>query len=265
MADTSTATPAAEAAKTVTPAEVQKADDAARSIDPGSAALKTLIGQPPKREEPKVEQTMADKMYGKDAAKENQAKEPAKEPAKAEEQKTEPAKTEPVKAETKPAEKTAEIKYELKLPKDSLLDAAEVEKEASFAKEKNLSPDVAQAVLERKAQAVKAYKEAQEANLKRISSEVWPEQLRSHPDFGGEKFNETVELARRAFHSFASKEHIAEMDRTGLGNHPDHIMAWARVGRMIGDGKILAGGRPAGQGPKTIAQRIYGGSDGVKK
>lgn len=250
VADPPKAAAPAEPAKVADPKAQAALDDKARSVDPNSSALKTLLGgDPPKEEkapEKPKEKTGAEKIYGKE--------ESAKESAKPEDKKAEASKPEA----DKPKEKSAEIKYELKLPKDSLLDAAQVEEVASFAKEKNLPPDVAQAILDKRDLAVRSYRDAQEANLKKISSEQWPAELKAHPDFGGKRFNETVELAKRAFHAYADKNLIAEMDRTGLGNHPAHLIAWARVGRAMQDDRIIPTGSPASAKPKSLADRLYG-------
>jgi hypothetical protein len=66
---------------------------------------------------------------------------------------TQPVKPEGTPPEAKPTEaKVVPEKYDLKLPEASLLDASHVEKLTAFAKERGLSNDEAQALLERENQ-----------------------------------------------------------------------------------------------------------------
>lgn len=258
MADpTLLATPPAPAPATTEPVKAAPAAEQKPAAEPA----KTLIGEPPKPEQPKA-MDVAEKLYGKLVEKvvtDGDKKESAKEPAKAEEKKPEPAKTEPVKAD----DKSAEIKYELKAPDGSPLAPADVEKVASLAKEAKLAPEVAQKVLEAQSRMVTEYRDRLVTEFQKTSQQ-WVSDLKADKEFGGEKFNETVESAKRAFHAYAGPELVKLMNDTGYGNHPEVLKMFARIGAGLKEGRFVSGGQPvvAQKGP---ANKLYPNMPGDKK
>lgn len=146
----------------------------------------------------------------------------------------------------------AEIK--LAMPKDSLLDAGAVERIASFAKERGLTQEQAQAILERESGAVAAYAEGQQQTLEKHKS-AWVEDLKADKELGGAAFNETVEIAKRVVESFGTEALKKALNETGLGNHPEVVRVFARIGKQMGDDKFV---RPtAGAGVKRSPEEIF--------
>jgi hypothetical protein len=190
----------------------------------------------------------------------------AQAPTKAEPAKAEPAKVEPVveasekpRAEAQaPSEQKPAVpeKYDLKLPEGSSLDASYVEKVASYAKEQKLSNEQAQAVLERENTAVATYVESQKDQLKK-QTETWVESLRGDKELGGEAFKENVELAKRVVHRFGSEEFRKTLSETGLGNHPELVRVFARIGKEMAEDKLVHPGSQSG-GKKSLESIFYG-------
>ena len=179
--------------------------------------------------------------------------EPVKTPEPEHAKPAEPAQADPA----KPAE---EIKYELKIPENSILDAAVVEQVSLFAKENKLSNEQAQAILERENSAAQAGLEAEHSKMKeRVESfkAKCLEDSKADPEIGGDKFKETALLANDALDKLFPGDEIRKiMDDSGLGNHPTVLKGFAKIGRMLQDPKIhQPGTAPA---PKTsMTSRLY--------
>lgn len=172
-----------------------------------------------------------------------------------------PAKKEP----EKPAKVVPE-KYELKTPDGSLLDPKHIEALQSYAKEKGLSNDEAQALLERESGAVAAFARGQQEAHKRGGTE-WTKRvdgyeaaLKADKELGGEAFAANAEIAKRAIDRFAP-ELKPILDETGFGSHPDLFRAFHRIGKAMEEDKLVnPGSKAPGQGDKkSTAEKFYGG------
>jgi len=150
----------------------------------------------------------------------------------------EPAKTEVPKTEEKKT--VVPEKYELKLPEGSLLDAKASERIAAYAKSQGLSNEQAQALLEREHGAVSLFAEGQKAELTRLGKE-WVATATGDKEIGGtdENFKKNVTLARRVIARFSSDGFLDALDKTGLGNHPELIRTFVRIGKMVGEDKLV--------------------------
>lgn len=178
--------------------------------------------------------------------------EPAKDSA-------ETAKQEP---ETKPAEAQKPVvpeKYDLKMPKDSALSDAHVENLSLYAKEKGLSNEQAQELLERESKAVSEYSASVYEKQKQMA-DGWAEQASKDAEIGGEAFKQNAELAKRVVERFATDDFRKELSKTGLGNHPELLRIFTRIGKAMAPDTLIPGGqRPPGQ-KKTTEEILYGNS-----
>lgn len=182
----------------------------------------------------------------------------ATEPAKADAVKGAPeAKVEPEK-ETKPASEQKPVvpeKYDLKLPKDSPMNAAQVEKLSSYAKEKGLSNEQAQSLLDRESEAVSGYASEQAEKQSQFMASL-AEQAKNDKEIGGESFKKNVELASRVVTRFGTPEFKKELDRSGLGNHPELIRVFKRVGEAMSEDQLIIPGAQS-HGKKSTASILY--------
>lgn len=148
-------------------------------------------------------------------------------------------------------------KYELKLPDGSLLKPERLEKIAAFAKERGLSNEQAQAIVERENEAVSEY-----ASLKdqTVEAEVnkWVELSKNDKEFGGPAFKENVELAKRVVNQFGSEEFKKALNETGLGNHPELIRFAHRIGKMMKEDQFVLPGRSQAKAEKSLEELFYG-------
>ena len=162
------------------------------------------------------------------------------------------------KAKSEADAKAAE-KFELKLPKGSLLDASAIEKTVAFAKEQGLSPKHAQALLDRESNLLSAHADGQQKAFKELSS-AWMEQSKTDKEFGGEEFPKNAELAKRVVSRFGSDELKKGLDATGFGNHPDLVRMLVRIGKaMSEDQLVMPGSKTAAT--KELADVFYDSTD----
>lgn len=165
------------------------------------------------------------------------------------EKKTEPA------AAVKPAEFKADA---LTLPEGSLMDAKATETLASFSKEHGLSEKQAQASLERESAALSAYVENATKSME-AESVKWVEDIKKDTEFGGDKFNQTAESAKRFVTRFGDPEFQKALTDTGFGNHPGLVKMLARAARAMGDDKLVMPGAQPSTTPKSAEDIMYGG------
>ena len=159
--------------------------------------------------------------------------------------------------------KTDEPKFDLKLPEGSHLDAGAVEKHTARAKELKLTPEQAQADLNRESELLKTYVEGQQAQLAK-TVDTWVEEAKKDPEIGGEGFAKSAETAMRVVNRFGTEEFKKALNETGLGNHPELIRVLTRIGRaMTEDQLVLPTGQP--KGPKSAEDVLYGESSNKEK
>ncbi|WP_347989909.1 hypothetical protein [Methylomonas sp. AM2-LC] len=92
------------------------------------------------------------------------------------------------------------------------------------------------------------------------SAEVlaWTEASKADKEFGGDKFDENLGIAKKALDAFATPELKAVLAKTGLGNHPELIRAFFKAGKLISEDQLVPGGtKPVLKG-KSAAQVLYG-------
>ena len=169
-------------------------------------------------------------------------------------------KAEAPKVETKetPAAPVVPEKYDLKLADGSLLNAAHVEGLAAFAKEKKLTQEMAQSVLDREHKAVATFVEKQQQELAQ-KPETWLNDAKADKEIGGEGFGENTELAKRVLAKFGSDTFKKVLNETGLGNHPELLRVFVRIGKAMSEDTLVLPGKHAG-GERRLEDIFYGES-----
>lgn len=164
--------------------------------------------------------------------------------------------------ESKQASATAAVdvkptEVELKLPEGTLLKPETVEQIKSLAKEKNLSSEVAQELLNREHLALDSFHK-QQVDLVEKTKQVWAEESKKDAEIGGESFGRNLELAKRALEKFATPKFIQEIDSSGYGNHPEVIRIFARIGKMIANDTLVMANSHGVGNAKSLEDVFYG-------
>ena len=142
-------------------------------------------------------------------------------------------------------------KYELALPEDTLLDEGAIERTVAYAKEQGLSNDAAQEFLNEHSQAVADHVDAQ--------SETWASEIDTDAEIGGKKRGESVEMARRVVTRFGTDDFKQLMVKFGYGNHKEVVRIFSRIGKAMGEDKLVHAPTAGAKGkPKSKADILYG-------
>jgi hypothetical protein len=138
-------------------------------------------------------------------------------------------------------------KYEFKAPEGKDIDAEIIGNFSEIAKELNLTQDAAQKLVESMGPKIA---ERQLAQVEAIRNE-WAQQSQVDKEFGGDKLNENMAVAKKALDSFGTPELRTLLVQSGLGNNPEVIRFMFRAGKAISEDTFVgsspgAGGKPTG-------------------
>lgn len=107
------------------------------------------------------------------------------------------------------------------------------------AKRLNLSQEDAQKFVDLQAKA--AARQAEQLASVRAQ---WADQSKTDKEFGGDALSENLGVAKKAMDAFATPELRKLLNDSGLGNHPEVIRTFVRVGKAISeDGRVVSGTR----------------------
>jgi hypothetical protein len=149
-------------------------------------------------------------------------------------------------------------KYELKLPEGTKLPPARVQQIETYAKEKGLTQEQAQAALERDAVF---HDELVSAHQKQV--EGWKSALQSDPIYGGQKYQETADLAHKAAKTFFDEATFKELfEDLQYGWHPGLAKGLAEIGRKLVPTPLAPGDTPPSAAPIPRSHKYYGPSGG---
>ncbi len=127
--------------------------------------------------------------------------------------------------------------YQFTMPEGQEVDAQLVEHFSEAARELNLSQDAAQQLLGKMAPAMAARQAEQIAAVQ----EQWAEDSRVDKEFGGDHLTENLGLAKQAMDQFATPELRTLLNESGMGNHPEVIRMFVRVGKTISEDGFVSG------------------------
>lgn len=144
--------------------------------------------------------------------------------------------------------------YEFKPPEGVEFDEATIGVYAEAAREAGLSQEAADIVLNKIAPHLA---QQQAARLAEARND-WAQQSRADAEFGGEKLDENLAVAKKAVEALASPELKTLLEQSGLGNHPEIIRLFYRAGRSLSQDGFVGGKAAQGQ---SDARRLYANSN----
>lgn len=148
---------------------------------------------------------------------------------------------------------TGEVEYKFEFPEDMPVDEAELNDFKSTAKELGLSPDQAKKLVDLRV------KFAQSAVSKHTAAVgEWRNQSKADKEFGGDKFEENLSHAIKARDAFATDELKTLLQTTRLGDHPEVVRFFYRVGKALSEDKFVKPGATNGAERKSTADVLYG-------
>lgn len=145
--------------------------------------------------------------------------------------------------EEKPSPPAAE-EIKVKFPEGVVTDEALLGKFLPIAKELGLKSDGAQKLVDLFAETQAA---AQTRHMEQITQ--WAEQAKADKEIGGPAFDANLAVAKKALDRLSSPGLKEMLIKTGLGNHPDMIRAFVKVGKLISEDRLPGGGASQEAGP----------------
>lgn len=117
------------------------------------------------------------------------------------------------------------------MPEGVELDSELLSEATPLFKEMGLNQEQAQKLIDLQAKSVQASSASQVGAYNQLMSE-WQDQARNDKEFGGDKFDENIGVARSALEKFGTPELKQVMEEYGIGNHPEVIRFMVNVGKM---------------------------------
>lgn len=155
----------------------------------------------------------------------------------------------------KTPELKAPEKYEFTAPEGAELDSKAVELFEPVARELDLSNEQAQKLAGLWPQLQEQMQQRQAESWGQ-QVEKWAADTKTDKEIGGDKLTAAVGHAQKALDTFASKEFREFLDTTGLGNHPEMVRAFAKVGKLMGEDSFVMA--HTGDGQLSAADVLFG-------
>lgn len=161
------------------------------------------------------------------------------------------------KADKSDKEKKSDVpeKYEFEFPEGFEVDEDLQTEFQDVAKELGLTQDNAQKLVNMQADFMHKVAEKQQEAWASTTQE-WADNAKNDKEFGGEAFDESVGVARKALDAFGSDGLKEVLDMTGAGNHPEVIRAFYKIGKAMAEDKVVTGDRPA-NAPRDPAKVLF--------
>lgn len=148
-------------------------------------------------------------------------------------------------------EPTVPESYDFKLPEGMTLDQAAADQFTTIAKDLKLPADAAQKLVDLYATQLQAQAQVHAETVK-----GWVTEMTADKEYGGDKLQETTAAARKTMDAFGTPALKDYLNATGLGNHPELVKVFARVGKALSEDTFVKGGSTAGA-DKPLANRMF--------
>ncbi len=84
----------------------------------------------------------------------------------------------------------------------------------------------------------------------------WADTARNDREFGGDRLDENLSVARAALNRFSTPHLTHMLDVSGLGNHPEVIRAFYRIGKAISEDRFVTANTAPGS-VQSAAAKLY--------
>lgn len=165
----------------------------------------------------------------------------------------EKAKTEEAEKDKKP--EGAPEKYEFKPTEGQELDVAALEQFEPIARELNLTNEQAQKMVDLYGTKIMPMVQQQQVEAWQKTTEQWAADVKADKEIGGDKLTGNLSAAQRALAQFGTPELKEYLEGTGLGNHPELVKAFVKIGKAMSEDGMVDG---SNQGQRSAAEVLYG-------
>ncbi|NIL23527.1 peptidase [Yersinia mollaretii] len=160
------------------------------------------------------------------------------------------------KANKEKKESGAPEKYEFKAPTEGQdIDAEALATFEPVARELGLSQEQAQKLVDIYGKDIVPKLEQKQAEAWQKQTEQWGNDVRADKEIGGDKLTANIGMAQKALDQFGTPELRTYLEQTGLGNHPDLVRCFMKVGKSMGEDSMVMSGNG---GQRSAAEVLYG-------
>lgn len=170
-------------------------------------------------------------------------------------EKTENQDGEQQKTEKEQKQEGAPEKYEFKPAEGQELDTAALEQFEPIARELNLTNEQAQKMVDLYGTKIMPMVQKQQAEAWQAQTEEWAATVKADKEIGGDKLTANLGVAQRALDTFGTPALKEYLNGTGLGNHPELVKAFVKVGKAMSEDGVVTG-KESGQ--RSAAEVLYG-------
>ncbi len=146
-------------------------------------------------------------------------------------------------------------KYEFKTTEGQELDTAALEQFEPIARELNLTNEQAQKMVDLYGTQILPMVQKQQAEAWQKTTEQWAADVKADKEIGGDKLTANIGVAQRALETFGTPDLKEYLNASGLGNHPELIKVFVKVGKAMSEDGMVTG-KESGQ--RTAAEVLYG-------
>lgn len=145
-------------------------------------------------------------------------------------------------------------KYEFQAGEGVELDAEALKDFEPVARELNLTNEQAQKLVDAYPKILAGVQQRQ-ADAWQAQTEEWAATVKADKEIGGDKLTANLGVAQRATDTFGTPALKEYLNGTGLGNHPELVKAFVKVGKAMSEDGVVTG-KESGQ--RSAAEVLYG-------
>ncbi|HIH4591114.1 TPA: peptidase [Klebsiella oxytoca] len=145
-------------------------------------------------------------------------------------------------------------KYEFQAGEGVELDAEALKDFEPVARDLNLTNEQAQKLVDAYPKILAGVQQRQ-TEAWQAQTEQWAADVKADKEVGGDKLTANLSAAQRALDQFGTPELREYLDGTGLGNHPELVKAFIKVGKAMSEDGVITG-KESGQ--CSAAEVLYG-------
>ncbi|WP_406807920.1 peptidase [Enterobacter cloacae] len=145
-------------------------------------------------------------------------------------------------------------KYEFKAGEGVELDTEALKDFEPVARELNLTNEQAQKLVDAYPKILAGVQQRQ-AEAWQAQTEQWAADVKADKEIGGDKLTANLSAAQRAMDIFGSTALKEYLEGTGLGNHPELVKTFIKIGKAMSEDGMVTG-KESGQ--RSAAEVLYG-------
>ncbi|MFY4545026.1 peptidase, partial [Escherichia coli] len=145
-------------------------------------------------------------------------------------------------------------KYEFQAAEGVELDTEALKEFEPVARELNLTNEQAQKLVDAYPKILAGVQQRQ-AEAWQKTTEQWAADVKADKVIGGDKLISNLSAAQRALDQFGTPELKEYLNTTGMGNHPDLVKTFVKIGKAMSEDGMVTGDN---EGQRSAAEVLYG-------